>query len=386
MSPPHEPHDPQDAAETDPRLVNYLLGLLPDEEAEPIEEASVADDQVAWQLRIQENDLVDAYVSGTLPTERRQQFERGYLISSRRREKVRIAQGLLAVTRRAAVAADIAGATPSRVTVARFGAGAALTRSRESETDGIGRRPRDGRERTGTIAAVAVATPVPPSDALGAATSRGVRAAVCWGCVAAAALLFIVAGVVLFHEMRMRDALALAQAERAAVDRRTQELERLLDDQRALQTDASRELVRVRAQLAEAEKQAAARPAVPAIATAARSASAIATAILLRPQTRAAGDVPTLSVRREAEAVPVTLLLEAQWFQQYRVIVKDPGTGATIWRSRAITPSTLAQSPVIPLVIPARLLQAQYYSLDLSGIGAQGAEVVGSYTLRIVHP
>ena len=53
----------------DDQLVRYLLGLLPDDEAERLDQLSVSSDEVAWRLRVAEDDLVDAYVRGTLDAE-----------------------------------------------------------------------------------------------------------------------------------------------------------------------------------------------------------------------------------------------------------------------------------------------------------------------------
>src|SRR3954468_22686301 len=72
----------------DEQLVQYLLGLLPSEDAERLDEASIADDDVAARLRVAEDDLVDAYVRGTLIGDTRTRFESHYLSSPRRRERV----------------------------------------------------------------------------------------------------------------------------------------------------------------------------------------------------------------------------------------------------------------------------------------------------------
>ena len=89
MSPSSEP------LQDDRQLVRYLLGQLSEDETERMDEASVVDDAVAFRLRSAENDLVDAYVAGTLDGETRKQFERFYLGTARRREKVRFADRFL---------------------------------------------------------------------------------------------------------------------------------------------------------------------------------------------------------------------------------------------------------------------------------------------------
>jgi hypothetical protein len=74
----------------DEQFVRYLLGLLTEEEAERVDELSIADDDIAWRLRAAENDLVDAYVRGTLKDTDRARFERVYLVTPKRRDKVRV--------------------------------------------------------------------------------------------------------------------------------------------------------------------------------------------------------------------------------------------------------------------------------------------------------
>jgi len=78
----------------DQYVVRYLLGALPAEEAERMDEMSVANDDFAWRLRGIENDLVDSYVRSELTGETLRQFKSFYMASARRREKVEFAEGL----------------------------------------------------------------------------------------------------------------------------------------------------------------------------------------------------------------------------------------------------------------------------------------------------
>lgn len=50
--------------ESDDHLVRYLLGELPEDESEPLDERSITDDALALRLREIENDLVDRYARG----------------------------------------------------------------------------------------------------------------------------------------------------------------------------------------------------------------------------------------------------------------------------------------------------------------------------------
>ena len=76
---------PNGLMEHDLQLVHYLLGLLPEKEADHLDEASVVDNEVAAKLCGVEDDLVDAYVMGTLDQNTRDHFEAFYLKSPRRR-------------------------------------------------------------------------------------------------------------------------------------------------------------------------------------------------------------------------------------------------------------------------------------------------------------
>jgi hypothetical protein len=79
---------------SDDHLVRYLLGALPADEAERLDERTFVDDELAERLRVVEDDLVDSYAAGTLTGERLQRFESFYLASPRRRSKAALAKGL----------------------------------------------------------------------------------------------------------------------------------------------------------------------------------------------------------------------------------------------------------------------------------------------------
>jgi hypothetical protein len=111
----------------DDRLTRYLLGELPDAEAEQLDEQSIADDDVADRLRVAETDLIDAYVRGTLPAQTRKRFESHYLASPARRAKVAFAQRFLRAIDAAAPSVAITRPTTlSRVVVWALTTAAAL--------------------------------------------------------------------------------------------------------------------------------------------------------------------------------------------------------------------------------------------------------------------
>ncbi len=95
----------RDSAEAydDERLIRYLIGSLPEDETERLDELSISDDELASRLRGVEDDLVDAYVRGELAADIRDRFESLYLTSRPRHETVSFAKALSEHRSRASV-------------------------------------------------------------------------------------------------------------------------------------------------------------------------------------------------------------------------------------------------------------------------------------------
>ena len=100
MTPPDK-HDFDDT-----QLMHYLLGTLPSEETERLDELSITNDDFSWHLRAAENELVDSYVRSELSGDTLKRFQSNYLSSARRREKVAFAEGLFRFQATAAKAAS----------------------------------------------------------------------------------------------------------------------------------------------------------------------------------------------------------------------------------------------------------------------------------------
>jgi hypothetical protein len=117
-------HQSREFGQDDQEVVRYLLGFLPEEERQRFDEGSIVDDDMAARVRSVENDLVDAYVSGTLAGETLARFETFYLSSPRRSQKVKSAERFLGAVDRAPVrgAATFAPAASGRAAPrSRFG-------------------------------------------------------------------------------------------------------------------------------------------------------------------------------------------------------------------------------------------------------------------------
>jgi len=292
----------------DRQLVRYVLGQLSAEETERLDELSITDDEVAWRLRATEDDLVDAYVSGRLEGETLHQFERFYLSSPRRREKVKFARSLRQVIDR--------------------------TSSEPPEMPPV---PTPAPVRTGTGPALRSASP--------------------WTRAAAAALV-VASGALVVEEIRLRRGLDEARRETAAISERARDLER---------------------QLAEPH------PAVPGPLAPSPPSSA-APALTLVPQTRAVTPIATLTVPADGDTVTIGLRLETNEFSRYQAALRDPATGQIAWRSTWIAVSDPAPRATVHVSMPAGILKAQHYAVELTGQrGEAGGELVASYAFEAVR-
>jgi hypothetical protein len=367
----------QESPHDDRELTRYLLGQLSEEDADRVDELAIVDDGVAWRVREVENELVDAYVRGTLDAESRQHFETHYLASPKRREKVRFAERFV---RAADAAASPAEQSPEPLRGAPL-RGTALSAS----------SPRGVR---GVSGAGWLDWLVPRSPAG-------------WGFVyGVAALLVIASGLLVLRDLWLARALNESEQQRAALDRRALELEDQLVEQRAAAADAERALEEARA----AARHPASRPS-PSSSPGSESGGSPATtlALVLWPQTRGVsgsnpgagagagtgagaatgagpGAAPAVAVPPDVDRVALELQLDAPDFVRYSVTLEDSVTNRIVWRSNRVTAPEAGEPPMVSIAVPANLLKSQAYALELTGYGATGSgEVIGSYAFQIVR-
>jgi len=295
----------------DQQLLRYLLGQLPDEDIERLDEASVVDDDVALRLRVVEHDLVDAYVTDTLDRDMFVPFESRYLSTPQRQQQVRFARGFMRAIDHAARA---------RPPAARFKVSSRITMSPRFMT--------------------------------------------------AAALMLVVSGALLFQAMQWRNGLYDAQTANLALDRRARAAEQALTDQRATQDAMSTEIARLR--------EAAAR-------TPSGTASAPIVTLVLHPQTRAVGPVPTVVVPVQMDALTVELRIESNDAPRYDATLTDAATNQTVWKRGSLTAVSRGGTTTVFVAIPARLLDSQHYSVALTAAGADDPIVVASYSFEVVR-
>jgi methionine-rich copper-binding protein CopC len=80
---------------TDEKIIAYLLKELPEEELEQFEDECFAQESWPTEVNLVEDDLIDTYLREELTQERRGRFERNYLTTEARQERVLIAAALL---------------------------------------------------------------------------------------------------------------------------------------------------------------------------------------------------------------------------------------------------------------------------------------------------
>jgi anti-sigma factor RsiW len=88
------------ASEQEARLIQYLLGRLPQEEAERIEEHLFTDDGFRDELLATADDLIHTYLTGSLSRQDRERFETHFLASPRHQERVDYIRDLLSALER----------------------------------------------------------------------------------------------------------------------------------------------------------------------------------------------------------------------------------------------------------------------------------------------
>ncbi len=293
----------------DQQMVRYLLRLLPDDEEEQLDEMSIADEETAWRLRVAENDLVDAYVNGALTGDTLARFESYFLASERRREKVKFARSL-----RTAASARAARSAPGPLTA---------------------------------------------------------PARTWWGFAAAATLVLVAGGTLVWQDVRLRTEIDQARTQTAAVRRQAAEIEQRLPNAATTATSGSR-FGSVHNTLVT---QSHGRTTSPVLST---------VALTLLPQTRSVGAVTELAVPPGTDRVAFDLRLESNRFPGYRVTLKDPATGKSVWQSGEVTARSVDSQPTVSGVFPANVLKLQHYSIEVTGHADDETELVGSYALEVV--
>ena len=324
-------------------IIQFLLGSLPEVETERLEELCFIDDEFAARLSTVENDLVDAYVGGKLSGEKLERFDSYYLASPKRREKVKTARVL-----------------------------------------------HDYAENAVATVQVVLAPGPPPTNAgsfklfprlrsLPFAFSR-------LGLTAAAVLVLIGVGWLVFELSRLLSQIDESESARISIEQREKELQGLLEQQRLAGSATEIELKRVREERERVERQLALERQASGSKSPSSPANLNILPFVLTAPARTAGQVPTVTIPSGTDYVFLQVELEPDDYSSYNAeLLYQPGKTSAGWRRERLRSRALGESRVIDLVIPASLLKSREYLLAVTGNSDRGvAEGERGYWFRIV--
>jgi len=319
---------------SDPPIEDYLLGALTEAEAERLDELSVTNHEFAETLNAWEKELVDAYVNGELTGVALEQFKFFYLTSPLRRERVKFAEAFQIFAEKSATAQ--AGAN-----------------------DSAGRKAKQEGARWSFL--LSVFTP---------------RLVWHWGLGAAVIVLLIAGGLLVFENVRLRQHAAQAKASRDQLLPRELELQKEVEAQHSANSEAERELARLRGER-ERLQQELAKARSGGIHTPSQTEGFVS--LVLAPPLRGAGQIPSLSLRPETQLVSFQLQLEAANYSAYCVALINPVNSKTLWRSVDLKPRKKGDGKAIGFSVPSALLKPQNYVLRLTA----GSEIVSDYAFNV---
>jgi len=307
----------------DPRLSRYLLGSLPAEEAERLDELSVTDDEFAARLNEAENDLVDAFARGELSAEAAEQFKKAYLSTPGRREKVRFAETFFSLQQ---------------------------------------------RNRTASPAAVASVLPAEKHKHRWPFFSTPWLFTQ-WGFAGVALLLFVSTGYLAMSNFRLRQRIDRSEQARVSAEQQEQDLRHQLETRTAANPTA----------FGPETTQ----PADDSLLGKLKLGKLRVAAFVLLPSLRDSSSPPSVAVSSDTDLVVIKLQLEANDFPSYRVAIEESATRRSLWTSSDLKPFLDGEKHFVSFAFPPKLLNPQNYMVQLKGVLANGAaELVSTYPFK----
>ena len=318
-------------------ITQYLLGSLPEVETERLDELSVTSQEFAASLSATENDLIDSYVQGELSGTLLAQFESHYLASQVRRARVEFAKAFQVFARKHTVV----------------------------EVSSIrGQADLDRKRKGGWLSTPGIFGEQYP--------------ALQWG-LALATVIFIAAGAfLLVQNVRLRQQISQEQAHRDELQQREIQLQKELDQQRAGNTAIEQELAQVREERERMEEKLRTSGQLPESGTAVVS-------FVLTPQLRGVGQAKAVSIPVNTIRVTMQLNLEPNDYQTFAVALLDQSNHQELWRSGKLKARSRGDDRTLKVSLSAGLLKPQAYTLQVSGISANGqSEVLSDYPFKVV--
>ena len=312
-------------------IKRYLLGELGEEEQATVQDRMLCDRVFFDRLRLEENELMDDYLSGALTGESRERFKSYFLAAPERLEQLRFAKAL---------------------------------KKRASES----------------------ATPKPDSDAaprpkslfsLGGSTLIRLAAG------AAVLLLLLLSGWLAVENARLRKQVDSARAEQATGLERARDLERQFSDEQRRSQGLAQEIERERGRQSTSARDA----AIPKQTRDAGKPSiggAILSLSLLPGLSREGGESNRLEVPPGTNRIRLQLYPEKATYQSYRAELQTRD-GRAVWNGDNLRSSKADSGDQVVVGLSAGILADGDYILTLRGIADNGdRERAGTYYFRIV--
>jgi hypothetical protein len=321
----------------------YLLGGLSEAERTRIEEAFFADDSKFEAIELAEDELIDAYVRKELSAAELKQFNSKLRTSPRFLERVHFAQAL---------AERASNLVPQQ-----------------------------------DEALIQSAISVPPAKVgwwqRWVNLQSGHRLA-----FAACVVLLLVGGVALFASFaRLRNESDRFVAERAALQRQKDDLDKQLSEQRTRSDQLAAEFQRLKEQRAEDLKLIEKLQRAETQKETGDRQSVLSTfaSVLLTPGALRSGDggQAELVIQPGTTKALVQLALEKNEYRAYNILMTTVD-GAFVTRKNGLKPHNSKSGPQLLLSVPARFLRPDNYVVHVDGVIAPGqVEDVSDYAFRV---
>lgn len=306
------------------KMRQYLLGEMSEEEMTALEERYFSDDHYFDELSMVEDELIDDSICGLLSVEDRALFEKAYLTSPRRREKVEIAAGMMKAL----------GGADDRTSSSLVKFLPALFQMKKP------------------FAAIAM--------------------------VAAGLILVLGCAGLIVVNIHLYSRLGRVLSEQASLREEAQRSQSQFLEQQKQTSQSTTELQRERYRRSLLEEE---------ISRMQQSRGPIMSFVLFPGATRDMEESNNLKIPKQVERVSLRLMLEKEGrFKSYRAVVRTID-GKQLWAQDQLrlSPGNDPRSD-IAVTLPASVLLPGDYVLTLSGITTKGAvEDVEDYFLRVVN-
>ena len=307
----------------------YLLGELSEQEQVEIEDRAFEDQSVLQEILAVEQDLIDDYVSGDIPEEKRHGFKTHFLASAERRKKVAFAKALTAVVNESpAPVIDVPTGPSWRTKFAAFFA----------------------------------------------------RPVTAYSFAAASLLLFVVGSWLIIDRTRLNSELAQLRSAQETQIAQVRQLEKDLANERLRNDElmANRGTTPQQTPTPENQPQSPPQPTTPI--------SPVVVALSLFPGiSRGSNSVPQLSIAKDVNLVRLQIGIDPlEIYRSYRVELRTE-RGARVLTQGNLAARAGRKGRSIALSVPANALGNGQYELALKGIAENGTtEDVGFYYFDVV--